>query len=156
MSTVNDPNSADNNYTGDPVSMLDTTNEEPIPLEVTQADVTKYTFFKMKHIQRFEIPRYAGGNPNGAFQFKNHICRVANEDLDEFYIAVKGLHPSDSGNIVKIRNIQNEEPVLKTIRGPMGTTDVAAAATDANRAAPKANAEHPNGIGFRSLGAGRT
>lgn len=125
-----DPNSSDNNYAGSNVNVLNTeiVNEMPV-LEVNPGDANKYTFYKHRLVARFEIPRSAAnGSSIEPFSFKNHICRVANELVEEFESAVAGLHKSDGLNIVRLMNIENERSVLGSrpiaTRGATQSTDI--------------------------------
>lgn len=118
----------DNDYHGTQLTAEEIAREERVNnyapvIEVTEEEVKNYTFFKHKMVRRFEIQRLGGK----FFEFKDGVCRVLDADLEEFYKAVRGLHGSDSGNIVKIRNIENEENVLKSataFRGAASTSTI--------------------------------
>lgn len=122
--------SADNNYVGTPVVPPKPGEEDnylALPFVEEDAEVN-FLFYKHKQVSRFEIPREnALKDP---FKFVNGIAKIRREDEQEFLAACAGLHRADSGNIVQIRNIQNEvalrPPEPTAFRGPASTTTIKA------------------------------
>lgn len=125
-----------NNYHGSDVDASNESNHMDLILpSVTDGDEKSYTFFRHKQVAYFEIPRapragVAGviSTEHNSFRFIQGIARIKNSDVPEFLEACAGLHRSDSGNIVQVRNIQNEVPINvgKGIRGPATTATLAA------------------------------
>lgn len=127
-------NSPDNNYVGDPVvppKPGEDDNYAPL-LFVEENAEENFIFYRHRQISRFEIPRATPENsmPVEAFKFTNHIAKVHKDDEQEFLLACSKLHGADRGNIVQIRNIQNEvalkRPEPQAFRGPASTQTIKA------------------------------
>lgn len=62
----------------------------------------------------------------GKYQFKNHIMTIPKSDEDEFIKTWRGLQGPDRVAIVRLKNVENEEPVRpsRTTRSSLASNEI--------------------------------
>lgn len=153
--------SSDNNYVGETVAIPKAGAEDnyaPLPFVEENAQ-DNYLFYKHKLVLRFEIPR--ANSLQDPFKFVSGIAKIHKDDEQEFLKACAGLHRGDSGNIVQIRNIQNEvalkRPEPTAFRQAASTHTIIAptadrpAATASNRDSAPPGTRQPQPVGLGAL-----